>query len=114
MLFLLDYYSVHPLRLTAQSVRLTCMERSHNTMKKVSFVLVMAFAMTFISQGAFADVNSEIEALKKGQAQMKKDLAEIKKLIKLDAAGDVLKNKDDSILKKAIKLKVMDEVTKED
>ena len=37
-----------------------------------------------------------------------------KKLMKLDAAGDVLKDEDDSALKKAIKLKVMDEATKKD
>ena len=37
-----------------------------------------------------------------------------KKLIKLDAARDTLKDDDDSGLKKAAKLKVMDEATKED
>jgi protein-disulfide isomerase len=57
-------------------------------MKRSSFILalVMAFTLMFSSQGALADENSdlksEIEALKKGQSQMQKDLAEIKKLIK--------------------------------
>jgi protein-disulfide isomerase len=62
-------------------------------MKRSSFILalVMAFTLMFSSQGALADENSdlkgEIEALKKGQSQMKKDLAEIKKLIKAIPAG---------------------------
>ena len=38
----------------------------------------------------------------------------LKKAVKLDAAGDILKDDDDSGLKKAIKLKAMDEITKED
>ena len=62
-------------------------------MKRSSFVLAvaMAFTLMFSAQGALADESSdlkgEIEALKKGQIQMKKDLAEIKKLIKAIPAG---------------------------
>lgn len=57
-------------------------------MRKSSFILalVMALTLIFSAQGVFADENgdlkNEIEALKKGQSQMQKDLAEIKKLIK--------------------------------
>jgi protein-disulfide isomerase len=87
VLFLLDYYLIHLLKTDDAKFAFNLYGTESNNMKKTSFVLAMAFALVFISQGAFADVNSDIEALKKGQAQMQKDLAEIKKLIKAIPAG---------------------------
>jgi protein-disulfide isomerase len=57
-------------------------------MKKSSLILglIMAFTLIITGPSAFAednaDLRNEIDALKKGQSLMQKDLAEIKKLIK--------------------------------
>jgi hypothetical protein len=79
--------------------------------KSILILLALAIAPAFVA----AEEKSTGEKLL-GAAVVKNmdDDSGLKKLIKLDAAGDVLKDEDDSGLNKLIKLKIMDEATKED
>ena len=93
--------------------RLFTHTRGIKAMKKsILILLALAIAPAFVAAEEEKSTGSKLL----GAAVVKEmdDDSVLKKAVKLDAAGDTLKDDDDSLLKKAAKLKVMDEATKED